>query len=143
DHDGDGWGVGEDCAIEDPDDSDPSVYPGGREICGDGKDQNGNGVPDDGCVLCTDHDGDSFGVGPACAALDCDDANTAINPGIDETCGTVDTNCDGKPPVATVCSADLKGCSCTTPGSRGSLPTALVMLLGFGLGLGFMFRRRR
>ncbi len=143
DHDGDGWGVGEDCAVQDPDDSDPSIYPGAREICGDGIDQNGNGVPDDGCVLCVDHDGDGFGVGPACSALDCNDGDVGINPGVKETCGTADLNCDGKPPVAPVCSDDLKGCSCTTPGSRSTVPTGLAMLLAFGLAFGLLRRRKR
>ncbi len=144
DHDGDGWGVGEDCAPgqQDPDDTDPSVFPGNSEICGDGKDQNGNGIPDDGCVLCLDHDGDGHGIGPACSSRDCDDSNSGIHPGATEKCGVVDTNCDGQSPAASVCPDDLKGCSCTTPGARAHLPTALLLLFSFGLGLAWTLRRR-
>ncbi len=66
DHDGDGWGVGPDCVIEDPDDNNRGVHPGAAEICGDGFDQNGSGIPDEGCLLCIDLNGDGYGVGPNC-----------------------------------------------------------------------------
>lgn len=141
DHDGDGYGVGQDCAVQDPDDTDPASFPGNREICGDGIDQNGNNVPDDGCVLCTDFDGDGYGVGPACSIRDCDDANTSIHPAANEQCGTIDTNCDGRLPTALVCPDTLKGCSCTTAGTRTQLPVALFMLFSFGLGIFWILRR--
>jgi hypothetical protein len=34
---------------DDPDDNDPDIYTGGPEICGDGKDNNDNGLVDEGC----------------------------------------------------------------------------------------------
>ncbi|MBN2722618.1 MAG: putative metal-binding motif-containing protein [Deltaproteobacteria bacterium] len=142
DHDGDGWGVGTDCADQDPDDNNPSIWPGAREICGDGIDQNGDGVSDDGCILCTDHDKDGAGVGPVCAHYDCDDTNPDIYPGAEEKCGTVDTNCDGKLPVATVCQDELNGCGCSHPGKNGTdsrhIPL-LALILGFA---GIIYRRK-
>jgi Putative metal-binding motif len=144
DKDGDGWGVGADCTIQDPDDNNPAVYPFAREICGDGVDQDGNNVIDNGCSICKDHDGDGFGVGVGCTILDCDDSNESINPGIEETCGTPDLNCDGKPPVATTCAAEVNGCSCKTPiGSNKKTPVGLPMLL-FGIIFTLtIFRKKR
>lgn len=50
---------------------------------------------------CGDADGDGFG--PNCApGLDCDDANAAVNPGANETCGNgLDDDCD--PATTDVC----------------------------------------
>jgi hypothetical protein len=39
---------------------------------------------------CTDADGDGY-----CTPIDCNDANSAINPGASEVCDGVDNNCDG------------------------------------------------
>ena len=68
------------------------------ETC-DGRDNDGNGLVDDGidCSACSDNDGDgSFGTGPSCAGGDCDDASAALHPGALETCGDgVDNDCDG------------------------------------------------
>ena len=48
-------------------------------------------------VPCTDADGDGFAVeGGECCAVDCDDSDSAINPGAVETCDNgVDDDCDG------------------------------------------------
>ncbi len=43
DGDGDGFACAEDC-----DDEDPTIFPGARDLCGDGVDQDCNGRPDDG-----------------------------------------------------------------------------------------------
>jgi hypothetical protein len=51
DADGDGFTATGACAgsMNDCDDNDATVYPGAAEICGDGKDNNCNGVIDEGC----------------------------------------------------------------------------------------------
>ena len=46
-------------------------------------------------TLCLDDDGDGYGVGPGCAAADCDDANAALSPAADEVCDGLDNDCDG------------------------------------------------
>lgn len=48
-------------------------------------------------VICIDTDLDSYnGTGGSCGALDCNDLNNAVNPGVAENCGTnYDDNCDG------------------------------------------------
>ncbi|QDG50061.1 hypothetical protein FIV42_04710 [Persicimonas caeni] len=48
---------------------------------------------------CDDGDSDGFGAGETCEEeqIDCDDSDSAINPGADEVCGDgVDNNCDGQ-----------------------------------------------
>lgn len=55
DADGDGAGVGPGCAKFDCDDNDPSV-PAASEVCGNGKDDDCNGLIDEGCV-CQDEYG--------------------------------------------------------------------------------------
>ncbi|WP_168210412.1 PKD domain-containing protein [Persicimonas caeni] len=61
---------------------------------------NGTSGADGGDVTdCDDGDSDGFGVGGNCLSeqLDCDDSDSAINPGADEVCGDgVDNNCDGQ-----------------------------------------------
>ena len=107
DSDGDGFCVGT-AAVSascpngggDCNDSDPLTNPKGTEIC-DNKDQNCNGVTDEGCDA--DKDGYCTAVVPAGATFlacpsgggDCNDTNKAINPAAIDTCNGVDDNCDG------------------------------------------------
>jgi hypothetical protein len=126
--------LGNDC-----DDNDPSVHPGAPEICGNGKDDNCNGLIDEGCLPC-DVDGDGFldGRRPECGApagqADCDDFDAGRNPAATAGCGGVegdprcalrqlcngrDDDCDGMidegcPPAA--CDADHDGFQRAAPG---------------------------
>jgi hypothetical protein len=77
------------------------VYPLAPEAC-DGIDNQCPGEPgfgevDEGCLPCTDNDGDGY-----CAEFDygydrdCNDNDASINPGAwDELCDYVDSDCDG------------------------------------------------
>ncbi len=85
----------------DCDDLNNLVHPGLTEFC-DGKDNNCNGVIDEGCDDDNDHWCDSsmttVGKPPICTngGGDCNDSNVAINPGVNENCATgVDDNCSG------------------------------------------------
>ena len=105
DLDGDADGV---LASADCDDGDPNVKPGWPEVC-DGKDNNCDGVVDEGVdlALYTDRDGDGYGAAGvterACeprAGLvtvpgDCDDDAPAIFPEAEDLCDGLDNNCDG------------------------------------------------
>ena len=84
--------LGNDC-----DDHDPSVHPGAPEICGNGKDDNCNGIVDDGCVPC-DLDGDGYErTDPANGCpdandkhpgmIDCNDYDSGVFPGETTTLG--------------------------------------------------------
>jgi len=104
DNDGDGYfAEGGACGTMDPNDRDATVYPGAPEICDDRKDNDGNGLidsQDPACmvtVTCTDMDGDGyFAEGGQCGAMDCNDGDTAINPGAAELCSDgIDNNCNG------------------------------------------------
>jgi hypothetical protein len=110
--------TGNDC-----DDTEPQINPGAQEVCGDGKDNDCDGVVDQavnaiGCSLFYydwDYDGygDSSipplcacapcGWSPGCYALfytapvagDCAPYDPSIHPGAPETCNGLDDNCDG------------------------------------------------
>ncbi len=77
DGDGDGFGSDVDC-----DDTDPAVNPAAMETCGDGVDNNCNGLIDEWCAG-PDEDGDGF---PDCSTVspgtpcDCNDCNRGIHP---------------------------------------------------------------
>ncbi len=110
DEDGDGVTAPSDC-----NDSNPAVYPGAPEVCGDGLDNDCDGSIDGAdnnvsnpSTFYRDNDGDGFGVssvtvtgctaplGYAATAGDCNDSNAAVHPGASEICGDgVDNDCDG------------------------------------------------
>ena len=46
--------------------------------------------------FCQDGDGDTFGRGPACAGIDCDDSNARLNTVTAELCDNRDNDCDGQ-----------------------------------------------
>ena len=118
DDDGDGYSPdGGTCGPIDCNDGDLAVNPGAVEDCGDGIDNNCNGLVDSadmnavGCPLdCTDNDGDGFAVeGGTCGPMDCDDNNVAIKPSALEVCDDgIDNNCDNF--------ADAQDNFCRTPG---------------------------
>ena len=108
DADGDGYSADDDC-----NDYDAAVNPGATEVCGDGIDNDCDGLidADDDSVTgagtwYADADGDSYGdagssieacdepSGYVADASDCDDAEKAINPGADELCDGVDNDCN-------------------------------------------------
>ena len=95
----------------DCDDSSAAVNPEVPEIC-DGLDNDCNGFSDDNLPTYTyfrDYDGDGFGgdavdldtcttaapMGYADNAMDCNDSDPSINPGMTETCDGIDNNCSG------------------------------------------------
>ncbi|MCB9666412.1 MAG: putative metal-binding motif-containing protein [Alphaproteobacteria bacterium] len=111
DRDGDGARTvaagGTDC-----DDADPGIHPGALEVCGNGVDDDCDGVVDDRGVgaITFYEDGDDDGWGDANAPVvvcarraglapepgDCDDDDRTIHPGADEDCANgVDDDCDG------------------------------------------------
>lgn len=104
DDDGDGHSE----ADGDCDDDNAAIGPGAAELC-DGLDNDCDGTIDDGAgdliTFYWDHDGDGTGATPveACALPegaaendgDCDDLDSAINPGADEVCDGLDNDCDG------------------------------------------------
>ena len=94
DFDGDGWFAGPFGPKSDCNDSNPNIHPGAIEVCGDGLDNDCDGVSDDrsGCQS-GDVDGDGYP-----ASIDCNDFSPSVHPGALEWCfNGVDEDCDGVP----------------------------------------------
>ena len=85
DHDCDGYKRDVDC-----NDEDPKVHPGAQEICGNGIDDNCNGMIDE--DLDEDHDGYKTCTPP----IDCNDQDPTVHPGAPEICDGKDNDCDGQ-----------------------------------------------
>jgi hypothetical protein len=119
DRDGDGYGGleitwacslpdGHTTVMGDCDDTDPTINPEGTEVC-DGKDNNCNGILDEGVTTTVyrDRDGDGYGgtltlsvctvrSGYVTTPGDCDDDDRNIYPGGTEYCDLKDNDCDGE-----------------------------------------------
>jgi len=65
------------------------------EICGDGLDNNCNGLVDEGCDVVDPNDLDRDGDGFTPNQGDCDDENPLVYPGAPEICDGLDNNCNG------------------------------------------------
>lgn len=83
DFDGDGVLDQVDCAPEDP-----AIFQGASDTWGDGIDQGCDGI--DGL----DNDGDGV-AGGTTGGPDCNDGDPLVNPGAEEACDAVDSDCDG------------------------------------------------
>ncbi|MFH2028600.1 MAG: putative metal-binding motif-containing protein, partial [Nanoarchaeota archaeon] len=81
------------------------------EVCGDGRDNDCNNIIDENC--CFDADGDTY-LPASCGGDDCDDNNSLIHPGVEESCNSVDDDCDGfvDESLARICGdTDIGQCS--------------------------------
>lgn len=88
DIDGDGV-VSDACGGTDCDDMAADTFPGAAEVCGDGTDQDCDGVDPVG-----DQDGDGYEQ-TLCGGLDCDDSDATVNPAATEVCNdAIDNDCD-------------------------------------------------
>ncbi|MES2638815.1 MAG: putative metal-binding motif-containing protein [Myxococcota bacterium] len=123
DYDEDGYGgarvtaasceqpAGYTATAEDCDDFDANNSPSGLEVC-DGEDDDCDGEVDEGDAIDAvtsygDADGDGWGDASVRAmgcdapegyvffGTDCDDTSAGVSPGADETCNTMDDDCDG------------------------------------------------
>lgn len=80
------------------------------EVCGDGLDNDCDGLTDESCNEPTDADGDGYTT-----LVDCDDSNPNVNPGTPEVCGNgLDDNCDGQVDENCSGSTDADGDGYTT-----------------------------
>jgi hypothetical protein len=103
------------CGGCDCDDTDPTIYCGAPDACGDGIDSDCDMI-DPSCLCPIDADMDGVDV-PMCGGCDCDDTNPAIHCGAPDPCGDgVDSDCDGVdlrcmcPIDADMDGADVPGC---------------------------------
>jgi hypothetical protein len=110
DKDGDSFGVGGACPVQDCDDANKDIFPGQVEICGNTVDENCDGEAD--ACVCLDKDGDGYGTGQNCLGPDCNDSDPLVNPGAAEVCGNgLDDDCkDGDQACTNTCTdADKDG----------------------------------
>jgi hypothetical protein len=92
DADGDGFqnaSCSPPAGLLDCNDSDPTIFPGAPDKCGDGVVQ--DCVADVACGSIVDNDGDGYDL----ANGDCDDNNSNIHPWATEVCDGIDNDCDG------------------------------------------------
>lgn len=94
DSDGDGEADAA-CGGTDCNDNDSDVFQGATEVC-DTKDNDCDGLADEGLTF--DHDLDGYTSVDSCAGTrnDCDDTNADSNPGLVEVCDDVDNDCNGE-----------------------------------------------
>jgi hypothetical protein len=89
------------CGGTDCDDSNPGVHPGAKEICGDGIDQDCDGIDPPCACLNPDQDKDGF-KRPGCGGKDCNDKDPTICPDPvkcpEIQCDGIDQDCDGIDP---------------------------------------------
>lgn len=101
DGDGDGY-CSEATGGSDCNDSNASVHPGAEEICANGRDDDCDGLIDEGCDDCIDFDGDGY-CSESDGGSDCDDTRSSVHPGATETCNERDDDCDGYVDEGDVC----------------------------------------
>ena len=151
DEDGDGQST----ADGDCNDANAAVYSGAAEVCGtctdntdvstctaDGVDNNCDGSVDEGCAgspfIDDDKDGyceDATSCSDNSQPGDCDDTNSAINPGVGEVCSDlVDNNCDGSVDETTSCDENIappssSSCGCDLTAHKPQMASLLMMIL--------------
>ncbi len=69
----------------------PDAVNGNAEVCGDGVDNDNDGIIDEG----EDKDGDTYRDCDIGDLLDCDDDNADVHPGASEACDEIDNDCNG------------------------------------------------
>ncbi|MCO4770937.1 MAG: lamin tail domain-containing protein [Deltaproteobacteria bacterium] len=94
DGDGDGFGTNSACSLFDCNDANPNVNPAAVDVCENNVDEDCDGADALCSCLSTDLDNDGYGTGAACPQIDCNDANSNINPGAVELCNGIDDDCD-------------------------------------------------